>query len=160
MDQAPELRFVTVERPGAKRQPEDARAVRSHVRRAVSRNKKQKPANETIRFVTQKLDRKSRRRVKPSIVIKSAKELSAGPEKDTSVQTRNDDLAIGAQTSKSTQTNAIGSSASEWRTDSGHRSASRLPVSPVVRHPLTSFAEPLCSLAPERLDALFKSGKS
>ena len=134
----PELRFVTISRPGQAYKPDDAWAVRSHVRKAVSRSKKIRPVHENLKFIDQS-DRQKRRRPR----TKATKVQKTPRTETTSLLTRprHDLPAVRAN-----------GNASSGRTTS-------IPSLPELSHPFAVLVARHVRMQPSRLDLLFKSGK-
>lgn len=143
----PGLRFVQVGEPGHKSHPDQAFAVRSHVRRTVAHENHGRPRAVKVRFAP---------------VATSASGVPRGRKrKATQVDEAEHDQALEQQ--------ALVPSLNALSDDSGYQTAetcdleaiqildSCIPSSPVCWHPFAIRAAQHVDLSVERLDELFKS---
>lgn len=134
----PELRFVEVDEFGHALTAKDEYARRSHIRRAISRTKKERPLWDRLKFVDQN-EASKRKATRNQKVTKSP-----------TPQPRRSDLSTGATADTTTSPDTVLAA-------SPKRPSPTLGLPLVISHPFTYQASRSVDIPSSRLDQLFKS---
>ena len=162
------LRFVHLQKPGQKYKSEEHKAVRTHVRRAIVREKKSRDINQNIRIFTP-ADwpvRKTRRRAKtqdssngPTSTRKAQpldKPQDNSKDPHDCVEPTEPDIENARQSIEDPEPliNTI-----DTTRDRGNMLDTMITTNPISCHPFTALASSVVDLPEHRLDHLFKSGE-
>ena len=170
-----EIRFVTVHKPGETYDPKDARAIRTHVQKAVLRKKKTGDIRENFRFFTESeflkavrpREQKQKQQRKQRWEDKSRCSVVDPQDQTTFSDVRMDLLASGSRQSGGCLTKEP-DPFQKYPTDSecsdvgGNTS---LPTAGLgdfhltLWHPFTAYASEHVQIPQSRIDLLFKSRK-
>jgi hypothetical protein len=133
MSAKPEFRFFAIHRPGHKIEAERLRILRTHVRRAIVRNRKSKPIDYTLKIVTS------------DDVLGKKKTGKPASNKKEKTQIR---CSYGVEAG--VKSNKINS----------HTLAGIVPINPRIYHPFSTYAARVVDMDLERVDELFRSSVS
>jgi hypothetical protein len=130
MTAKPEFRFFAINRPGHKIEADRLRVLRTHVRRAIVRNRKSKPIDYTLKIVTS-----------DDVLGKKKAGKPAGSRKGKTRSRCSYGTEAGVESKKT----------------NSHAFRGTVPINPKIYHPFSAHAAQLVDMDLERVDELFRS---